>query len=351
MLTKKCYLSGYFILMALPLFAQKDFNDYKHVYPISEDSDMHWKSSYAKSETILFEANPFVRFSFHNNIRKRLMNDKPTGFATYAAFKPQLRMYVDNSLPVKTPSYKIELGHQRVWRHRKKNLFAVAIESGHYSNGQAGAAFSEEFKDASAESDSIYRTITDDTDLSAILNRSSGNFSTNLTEVIVNYRFNKLEDLTTPKRVHSIKLGFIYYHDRFWGFLPFGGYSDEDIELYGRWRLLFSYEFVYTFENSHRIAVADHIEIISGAHPSVEPLRNVLVLFSISKSQGLRILHQLYSRARQLQFQICRFRAAGLSRDIMDVFCSYEDQHGRRVIGTTGQNFSSRTFATFLSPA
>jgi hypothetical protein len=278
MLITKCYLTVCCVLITAFTFAQKDFNEFKPVYPIAEDSDIHGKSSYVKSETILFEANPFVRFSLHNNIRKRLMNSQSTGYATYLVFKPQLRMYVDNSLPVKTPSYKIELAHQRVWRHKKKNLFAVAIESGHYSNGQSGAAFSEEFKDGSAQSDSIYGTITDDTNLSSILNRSGANFSTNLTEIIVNYRFNKLKDLATPCRVHSVKLGMIYYHDRFWGFLPFGGYSDQDIKLYGRWRFLFSYEFVYTFDSSRRIAIADHIELISGAHPSVEPLRNVLVV-------------------------------------------------------------------------
>ena len=49
--------------------------------------------------------------------------------------------------------------------------------------------FLADFVDESAECRAIYNGLTPDTDLSEVLNRNSANFSTNLTELIVNYRY------------------------------------------------------------------------------------------------------------------------------------------------------------------
>ncbi|HEU4552455.1 MAG TPA: hypothetical protein VFS25_06465, partial [Chitinophaga sp.] len=107
--------------------------DFIQVYPVGDDADINVRTSYVKYEKVLFEANPIVRYSFANNIMQGLGEDKHHVRAYYAAFTPQVRMYTDNSLPVKTPSYRILLGTQQVFRFGN-NLFTIALESGHYSN-------------------------------------------------------------------------------------------------------------------------------------------------------------------------------------------------------------------------
>jgi len=272
------FISSFFSLV---VFAQRPERDYKQFYPIGDDPDIVYKTSYIKSETILFEANPIARFSFYNNIHKNLLNkNKNKASAFYIAFEPQLRMYTDESLPVKMPSYKVQLGFQGLYRARLNDFFSFGIESGHYSNGQSGCAFNNSFKDGTHQCDSIYGLITDQSDLSQLLNRTNGNFSTNLTEIIFNYRFNKIdENFERPARIHSITLGLNIYHDKFWGLFDFGGYSDDDIKIYGRLRYTIGYSFIKLLKpdqsNPKRIAFTENIELISGAHPSVNPFRSV----------------------------------------------------------------------------
>jgi hypothetical protein len=168
------------ILMLMLAYANCSFAQYHAYYPIGEDADVNYKfRRYHHSEKILFEANPMVRYSFFNSIHKNLTNGENKATAYYLAFRPQLRMYNDNSKPVRMPSYKIMLiATQQMWRIKDKNFLTVAFESGHYSNGQDRSSFSELYKDESEQGDSIYTTITDDTNLSDLLNRSSGNYST-----------------------------------------------------------------------------------------------------------------------------------------------------------------------------
>jgi hypothetical protein len=107
-------------------------------------------------------------------------------------------MFNDASMPVKTPSYKIGIGYQHLFSLNKANEFgdlgsrnlqyiAIAFETGHFSNGQSGAAFDENLIDGTPAADSLYQHIDDNTNLAAILNRKSGNFSTNYTELMVKY--------------------------------------------------------------------------------------------------------------------------------------------------------------------
>jgi hypothetical protein len=186
---------------------------FNQVYPIGEDPNINLKSTPSdvkNYETIKFEANPTVRYSFYNNIFERFSNGAPCGFAVYTAYQPQLRMYNDNSVPVKTPSYRLLLGGQYMRRLCDHDLLAVSIESGHYSNGQDGSAFSTKFADGSPQSDSVIAAINNNpkADLSKLLNRRSGEFSTDLTELILNYRFNKLDSNTNiPSQIISIKGG------------------------------------------------------------------------------------------------------------------------------------------------
>lgn len=267
--------------------------EYHQYYPIGDDATLMYKTSYVKSETILFEANPIVRYSFFNNIQGNLLIGKDNAYAFYVAFKPQLRMYTENSLPVKMPSYKIQLGFQWLRRVRGNDFFTIGLESGHYSNGQAMCAFNELIPDGSPQCDSIYSLITPKSNLSDMLNRKSGNYSTNLTELIFNYKFNHFDDQARPDRVHSITLGFNLYHDRFWGLLPFGGYSDADIKIYGwmRYTIGYEYTFLYKATEPKRITASQKFEIIQGAHPWVNPLRSVtsITFFPVGNFQEFGI--------------------------------------------------------------
>ena len=261
---------------------QKGANDYLQFYPMGDAPNMRYITSYRKEETILFEANPVVRYSFINNFYKRLLNDSIHAFAVYVAVKPHLRMFVENSLPVKTPSQRVLIGTQHLYRlstpkgDRGERFVGFSVESGHYSNGQSRSAFSEDFADASLQGDSLYNLITPQTDLSAILNREGGNFSTNLTELILNYRQYRLDNQNRPKKMHSVSAGLMYYHDKFLFLLPFGGYSDQDIKIYGHYRFLIGYEYMRVLRQGEgmRITFSHKIELISGAHPSVNPYRS-----------------------------------------------------------------------------
>lgn len=278
------------ILTGIATMANAQLEKFRAWYPVAEDADLNYKTSYVKSETILFEANPLARFAFYNDMAHVVNNVKRTHAQTYyIAFKPQFRMYSENSLPVKTPTYKAQAGTQHLFKIKENNFLSIALESGHFSNGQSGSAFSDSFADGSKQGDSMYTLINSKTNLSDILNRRSGNFSTNITELNFNYRFYHFKkDNNIPSWAHSMTLGFVLYHDRLLGIIDLGGYSDDDIELYGRMRYQFGYEVTHVFphrkrnkkvvgdnepENA-RISFSERIEIIQGAHPSVDPFRS-----------------------------------------------------------------------------
>lgn len=257
---------------SVSVWAQDD-HMFRQVYPVGDAPDIHIKTNqYHESETILFEANPIVRYSFCNKIRQRFMEGEKHAGAWYLSFRPQLRMYTSNSRPVKMPSYRIFVGKQHAWQVHGDNLIAASFETGHYSNGQDRSAFSELFEDDSHGSDSVYALINDNTNLSDILNRASGNFSTNLTELVVNYRFNKLKS-SVIKRWHLVRVAATIYHDRLVYVFDIGGYSDEDIRIYGRTRYVVGYEYMKVCEEARRFSVATDLEYISDPHPHVNPLR------------------------------------------------------------------------------
>ncbi|MFT3910450.1 MAG: hypothetical protein QM737_13580 [Ferruginibacter sp.] len=265
-------------------------NIFNAVYPIGDNPSIGYKTSMTPSlEKILFEANPILRMPLYNNILRHFQNSARSGSTLYFGFRPQLRMYTDNSLPVKTPSYKISiLGYQKLIRLResrfaKNHLLAFAIESGHYSNGQAGCAFDKNIPDGSPACDSIYKLITPGTDLSKLLNRESGNFSTNYTELIINYRYiTEIDEDNIPRSGLSVKAGWNRYHDRLLWIANIGGYSDNDIKIYGRNRFMFGIDYFKSINKSNwlkrklsvdRFSGNINAEYISKPHPFVKPLR------------------------------------------------------------------------------
>ena len=261
---------------------------FNQLYPISENANINWKSNLVSKETILFEANPYVKFSFYNNFFERLSSNdsRKNRFAQgyYLSYTPELRMYVQNSLPVKMPSYRLMLGFQHAHRVGQNNLFCYALESGHYSNGQDGSAFSTIYPDGSHQSDSVIATINSKTNLSNMLNRTSGEFSTDLTQLTFNYQVNQVRDTEySPHLIHSIRLGVIYYHDRLLGIFPIGGYADNLIPIYGHWRITAGYDLTlavgpakgYIMGIHNRLVFSERLEYIADALSNVNPLRTV----------------------------------------------------------------------------
>ena len=82
---------------------------FKDYYPISIKPVLGYISSMNDYEEILFDAKPIVYYSIYNNMQKVIQGqeDKQLSMAYYLNFQPHIRMYNDNSKPVKTPSYKI----------------------------------------------------------------------------------------------------------------------------------------------------------------------------------------------------------------------------------------------------
>ncbi|PKL81998.1 MAG: hypothetical protein CVV24_12355, partial [Ignavibacteriae bacterium HGW-Ignavibacteriae-3] len=262
--------------------AQSSFIDYAPFYPIGEDSNIRLMTSYTKQESILFEANPMVRFSVYNNFVHGLMNNYSHAQAWYISIRSQIRMYSENSLPIKTPSYRAFLGTQHLFRlfpdnpsYKIEHFLGFSLESGHYSNGQTGCAFSADYDDKTAGCDSIYSLINPSTNLSEMLNRRNGNFSTNLTELVINYRKYFLDVNNIPQVMHSLSLGLVLYHDKIFGIGNIGGYSANDIKIYGRYRYSLGYEYLRVLGDGAmgRFSFKQNIELIKGAHKFVNPVR------------------------------------------------------------------------------
>lgn len=291
------------LLFTTTFFGQNDdtFNGFTEIYPFGEDPNIRYMTSYASQETILFEANPIMRYSIYNNFMSGFMESTPHTQAWYVAFKPQLRMYNSSSKPVKMPSYRIQLGTQHLFnipcedKHTAK-FWGFSLESGHYSNGQNRSSFAEEFEDDSPEGNAVYATITPSTQLSKILNRNSGNFSTNLTELQGNYRKYKLDSDHVGIRMYSLTLGYTLYHNYFLGIGDFGGYTDNDIKIYGRNRYSLAGEFMNVIQTSKlkgiRYTAKQTFEYIDNPHQSVEKLRaeTMLTVYPFKRSKTLGIL-------------------------------------------------------------
>lgn len=281
-----------FVLLTQQCIAQIEFIN---LYPLAEHPNMGYKTSMVPDkEQIIFEANPNIYPSLYNNIYPKLVNGGKNGYGINIVFRPQLRMYNDNSKPVRMPSYKIGLGGQWIKRltsdsnFKYQTFLSFALETGHFSNGQIGSTFSEVFEDGSRESDSVYQTINDDSDLSQMLNRKNGNFSTNYTEVGINYRKIWMEEEEyKPTHGLSFSIKYTLFHDRL-GLLLFtsdlGGYTEQDIAIYGKHRIGIDASYFHLFQKripligiyTDRLAYDLKANVIAKPHPSVNPFRTEL---------------------------------------------------------------------------
>lgn len=263
------------LLTGISLFAQSDnYNAFRNCYPIAVRPEITTGIGNNPFEEILLEARPIVYYSIYNNLRAALTKETiSTGNAFYLTFQPELRVYNEDSKPVKTPSYKVLIGWQRILITDNDNFLTAGIETGHYSNGQAQSAFSTEFDSESSENRELYESFTDETNLAALLNRRSGNFSTNLSRLSLNYRINTFDDQNTPVNVHSITGTYQLYHNRFLGVANFGGYEQRDIEIYGRHRVELGYEYTAYYKNI-RYTLSEELLYHFNSHPSSNPVRS-----------------------------------------------------------------------------
>ncbi len=274
-----------------------DKNAFKEYYPIHIKPSIGYASNMTSLEDILFEARPVVNYSIHNNMMRVMQKYKhrPSN-AVYFSFQPHLRMYSENSFPVKMPSYKILLGWQKLYKTRNHDFFAWAIESGHYSNGQSGCPFLVGEDAGSEVCEEFLRSVGPNADLSALLNRRNANFSTNTTKITLNFRFNNLypkkerkPELSIPYKVHSVIVGWELFHNNLLGLIDIGGYTDFDINIYGRNRFTIGYEFIHTYKGRFRYAFKQEFVLIEHAHNHVERLRSVtsFMLYPFKKARDI----------------------------------------------------------------
>jgi len=269
---------------------------FKEYYPIHMNPSFGYMSNMNDYEETLFDAKPIVYYSFYNNMRFKMENAYGgPKFAVYALVQPHLRMYSEKSLPVKTPSYRILLGWQGLFKTERNNIFAYAIESGHYSNGQSGCSFGPGIADETPACDAVHATINDQSDLSALLNRSNGNFSGNLTKLTLNFRWNKFNGGPRLKNVHSILSSWEFLHQNMFGVYDRGGFTEFDKTIYPENTFAFEYKFIHTFTNKLRYTFGIKTEIIQGAHPFVEPFRGefnfTVYPFKFNKDFGLFVTY------------------------------------------------------------
>jgi hypothetical protein len=255
----------------------QSWRDFKAYYPIHIKPSIGYLSSMNDTESIVFDAKPVVYYSFWNNIRQRITDtlQKP-GNTIYATFQPHIRMYDETSLPVKTPSYRVGLGWQHLRERDNRDFWIIGIETGHYSNGQSGCSFNRDFDDETPDCDAFLRTITSTSNLSALLNRDNGNFSTNWTKLSFNYRINTFRKDDRPRITHSLNASYELYHNNLLGVFDIGGFSRFDIGIYGKHRFHLGYELIHNYSSKLRYSLEAKATYIATPHEFINPFRGEL---------------------------------------------------------------------------
>lgn len=288
-----------FFIMQMSIFstAQMSSNFYRQYLPINTHAQLSYLSPGTSLETILFDAQPIARYHVYNDIMKKNLRVEPVGRAFYISFRPQIRMYNSQSNPVRTPSYKIALGSQWSKLFHKSNTrahqLAISLESGHYSNGQPNCFLSNQFLDGSSSCDSLYSFIAEGEDITQRVNRSSGNFSTNWTELIFQYKWMKADSENYMENIsHALRLGYTHYHNRFIIFGKFGGFSSNDIELYGSHFFHGYYEYYSYFMFNDKpvdFIFIQSFDIVTNADPRISKLRSLskVVIFPFGSDLGV----------------------------------------------------------------
>lgn len=175
------------ILFSTVTYSQEGLSKYK--FDISKIPTIHNGNSYVtitgglgSIEKLIFEGNLIPNFIIRENENSKLVG----------VFTPQiiLRMYQENSLPVRTPSYMPHLTvYYQIWQNNSSDYITLFGRLAHHSNGQEGDFFIEDL----------------------IINRLHGSFSTNYFEAgIIGTSKNLLKN-----KAFMINSSFQYYPDSF----------------------------------------------------------------------------------------------------------------------------------------
>lgn len=183
------------VLVSMPLSGSGQSSSTLSEIDLSVISQVNQGNSYITSPTdignieqLWFEANLIPNFYLRESKNSRLMG----------VLTPQIiiRMYQEESFPVRTPSYLPQLTLYYFFK-KKENLQTSSFYGriGHHSNGQEGAFYSDEEE----------------------INLKSGNFLTNFLELgyiktNINNRFNAYQFFKTSLEYHPKRLGDTNLH-------------------------------------------------------------------------------------------------------------------------------------------
>ncbi|NBG65738.1 hypothetical protein [Acidiluteibacter ferrifornacis] len=256
-------------LFLIQLLIGQNQNPFNGYLPMMKTSSLNWASAMNKNETILFEAQPTIYYQIYNQYRQDSLAKKQ---ALYVYFQSHFRMYNEESLPVKTPSYMGFIGWQKSYNWVRKSQFTWLLETGHYSNGQSRSTWNEQFEDGSDSSEAAYRAINNESNLSQLLNRSTGNFSVNLSRIRFQYVIPQKREQENRVLLHKIALEYLRYHAAFAMLID---YTDgiSDVEIIGENQFQLEYESVFETVNRSRLTFNQECTYLAGSHPSINPIR------------------------------------------------------------------------------
>jgi len=222
-------------------------------------------------EPLIFEAEPTIYFSLYNNYPYYDSLAKPEKVeAFYVNYSSHFRMFQGRSKPVRMPSYKAMVGYQRSVE-LEDGYFSIALESGHYSNGQSGCAWADTSIDGTLDCRRLAQALGENEDLSKRLNRINGNFSTNLSRIRLQY--------VSPKKRRNqayfqrFDLDYTYNHEALFLIFKYNGSADNDVKVIGRHQVGFSYEYNRNTDLNFSYAFKLATKRLIGQHNSIEPWR------------------------------------------------------------------------------
>lgn len=168
---------------ALPFANAPEFLPRSYVYGSSKTGSRDHR------QAIVFAAEYALHLPFVNTLRPVVARRGAFAYAVTAFFRGELRMFADNSKPVRMPSYKPGLALQAFWHVPPTRarplawLSGMRLEGYHYSNGQDRCTWDERLPDESdldanppGACGQLFRSLRAPR---AQLNRRSGEFSTN----------------------------------------------------------------------------------------------------------------------------------------------------------------------------
>lgn len=257
-----------------------NYHAFTQLIPNRDNITVGYRTRIVGREYPICDIHPNITLMLYNDYKEKMEQEEKKFAQSYSiVFRSQFRLYNKFSTPIRMPSYKIMFTLQHLYKFSNRHLFTYSIETGHYSNGQDGSPIRGGGMDGSRRGDSLFAAaiLNPDTDFSKIINRENGDFSTNVSELLVNYKFipEVYRNTSKPIQIHSFTMGAQNYHNLFLGLADIGGYRPLAIRLYGKWRYLFSYSYTYNFKKGYRIFLNENLEIISKPHPSVNKVRSV----------------------------------------------------------------------------